>query len=243
MTSSPLSIGYAGGLVPEKGVDLLLRACAGLTGDWRLTLAGEGESRAELERLAAALRIADRVHFAGRIASGAMPAFYQGLDVLVLPSRTRPNWKEQFGRVLVEAMACGVVVVGSDCGEIPQVIGDAGLIFPEEDVDALRARLQHLIDDLPARERLAAAGRARVLAHFTMQQIRAQTGKIDKKILIGTFDDHTMLDFLPNRVFSIRQNEDALARRVFERLIEPLGSSKRSSAVDTVPTELICRNL
>ena len=52
-----------------------------------------------------------------------------------------------------------------------------------------------------------------------------------------------MLDFLPNRVLSIRQNEDALARRVFERLIEPLGSSKRSSAVDTVPTELICRNL
>ncbi len=178
LTSSPLSIGYAGGLVPEKGIDLLLRACAGLTDDWRLTLAGEGESRAELERLAADLRLVGRAHFAGRIASGAMPAFYQGLDVLVLPSRTRPNWKEQFGRVLVEAMACGVVVVGSNSGEIPRVIGDAGLLFPEEDVDALRAHLQHLLDDPSARERLAVAGRARVLAHFTMQQVAAQTAAV-----------------------------------------------------------------
>ena len=178
LTSSPLSIGYAGGLVPEKGVDLLLRACAGLTGDWRLTLAGEGESRAELERLAADLRIADRVRFMGRIASGAMPAFYQGLDVLVLPSRTRPNWKEQFGRVLVEAMACGVVVVGSDCGEIPRVIGDAGLIFPEDDMVALGGHLQRLLDDPADRQRLAAVGRQRVLAHFTMQQVAAQTAAV-----------------------------------------------------------------
>ena len=172
---APLSIGYAGGLVPEKGVDLILRACAGLAGDWRLTLAGAGEARAELERLAAALHSADHIRFAGRIGSGAMPQFYHELDVLVLPSRTRPNWKEQFGRVLVEAMACGVAVVGSDCGEIPQVIGDAGLVFAEENVVALREALQCLLDSPEERQRLAAAGRQRVLDHFTMQQIAEQT--------------------------------------------------------------------
>ncbi len=172
---APLSIGYAGGLVPEKGVDLILRACAGLVGDWQLTLAGEGDSRAELERLAVALHIADRMRFAGRIGSDAMPVFYHELDVLVLSSRTRPNWKEQFGRVLVEAMACGVAVVGSDCGEIPQVIGDAGLVFAEDDVVGLREALQRLLDNPQERQRLAAAGRQRVLDQFTMQQIAEQT--------------------------------------------------------------------
>ena len=180
---APLSIGYAGGLLPEKGIDLILRACAGLTGDWRLTLAGEGASRAELERLAAALDIAGRIRFAGRIGSSAMPQFYRELDVLVLPSRTRPNWKEQFGRVLVEAMASGVAVVGSDCGEIPQVIGDAGLIFPEDDVDALRGHLQRLLDDPALRARLAGAGRQRVLDQFTMQQIAAQTVEVYRQLV------------------------------------------------------------
>ena len=51
------------------------------------------------------------------------------LHALVLPSRTTPRWKEQFGRVLIEAMACGVPPVGSDSGEIPHVIDDAGLVF------------------------------------------------------------------------------------------------------------------
>ena len=105
------------------------------------------------------------------------------------------------------------------------------------------AKMMHdLIDELGAPPSAFICS-ALLLLEGALQQIRTQTGKIDKKLLIGTFDDHTMLDFLPNRVLSIRQNEDALARRVFERLVEPLGSSKRSSAVDTVPTELICRNL
>lgn len=183
LSSSPLALGYAGGLVPEKGVDLILHACAGLTGDWRLTLAGEGASRAELERLAAALGIAGRTRFAGRIGSSAMPQFYHELDVLVLPSRTRPNWKEQFGRVLVEAMASGVAVVGSDCGEIPQVLGNAGLIFPENDVATLRGHLQRLLDEPDLRARLAGAGRQRVLDQFTMQQIAAQTVEVYRQLV------------------------------------------------------------
>jgi glycosyltransferase involved in cell wall biosynthesis len=168
-------VGYAGGLVPEKGVDLLLRACAGLHVSWRLLLAGEGEERAALARLAEELGVGDKVTFLGRQASGEMPAFYREIDVLALPSRTQPNWKEQFGRVLVEAMACETPVVGSDSGEIPYVIGDGGLVFPEEDVAALRGCLQRLADDAAARVRLGAAGRKRVLAHYTMQGIAEQT--------------------------------------------------------------------
>jgi glycosyltransferase involved in cell wall biosynthesis len=179
----PLHIGYAGGLLPEKGLDLLLRACQGLRGAWQLTLLGEGEARSELVELAAHLGLGDRVTFAPRIDSAAMPTFYQTLDVFVLPSRTLPNWQEQFGRVLVEAMACGVVVVGSASGEIPHVIGDAGLIFPEGDVDGLRAHLQRLIDAPATRVALGHAGRARVLAHYTMAGIAAQTVAVYRQML------------------------------------------------------------
>ncbi len=123
-------------LVPEKGVDLLLRAVANLPGVWRLHVAGDG------------------------------PA---------LTSRTLPNWKEQCGRVLVEAMACGVPVGGTRCGEIPHVIGDAGLIVPEEDIDALRAALLQLMRDDDLRRELGRRGRQRVLEQFTQESIAAQT--------------------------------------------------------------------
>jgi glycosyltransferase involved in cell wall biosynthesis len=146
-----------------------------LRGAWQLTLVGEGESRADLVALAAKLDITDRVRFDSRRESQAMPLFYQALDVFVLPSRTLSTWKEQFGRVLVEAMACAVPVVGSDSGEIPNVVGEAGLLFAEGDVDGLRGHLQRLLDDPKLRAKLGQAGRAHMLAHYTMQQIAAQT--------------------------------------------------------------------
>ena len=93
----------------------------------------------------------------------------------MLPSRTLPNWKEQFGRVLVEAMACQVPVIGSDSGEIPNVIGDAGLIFPEDDAAALGRLLQRLAGDPAQRQQLGECGRRRVLAHYTMHHIAEQT--------------------------------------------------------------------
>ena len=132
-------------LVREKGVDLLLTAAARLPGIWRLHIAGEGPEKEPLQQLARELGIHRQVHFDGAISSKQMPGYLRQMDVLTLCSRTTSNWKEQFGRVLVEAMSCEVPVVGSDCGEIPNVIGSAGLIFPEEDVDALHAHLLELM--------------------------------------------------------------------------------------------------
>jgi glycosyltransferase involved in cell wall biosynthesis len=101
----------------------------------------------------------------------------------VLPSRTRPNWKEQFGRALVEAMACEVPVVGSDSGEIPNVIGDAGLVFPEGDVAALAGHLRRLQDSQDMRRDLGRRGRARVLDRFTQARVAEQTYQLYRQIL------------------------------------------------------------
>nr|HID13283.1 glycosyltransferase family 4 protein [Anaerolineae bacterium] len=178
-------IGYVGRLVPEKGVDLLLQAVAGMGGMWRLTVVGAGPERERLEALARRLGLADRVFFEGIIPSLRLPAFYQELDVLVLPSRSRPNWVEQFGRVLIEAMACGVPVVGSDCGEIPNVVGDAGLVFPEDDAEALRECLVRLMCEADLWADLAWRGRERVLAHFTQAQVAAQTVAVYREMIGG----------------------------------------------------------
>jgi glycosyltransferase involved in cell wall biosynthesis len=178
------TIGYVGRLVEEKGVHTLLRAVAGLYGRWRLRILGNGPQRAHLEKLAAELGIAERVRFEEPIPSTQMPDYYSQLDALVLPSLTRPNWKEQFGRVLIEAMACKVPVVGSDSGEIPNVIGDAGLVFPEGDVQALQTSLSQLMADPALRDELARRGRERVLAHYTQAQVAAKTYQVYCELLV-----------------------------------------------------------
>jgi glycosyltransferase involved in cell wall biosynthesis len=175
--------GYVGRLVEEKGVDLLLEALAGLEGTWRAYVLGSGPAREALQAQARQLGLSDRVSFDTPIPSSQMPAYYRQLDVLVLPSRTRPNWKEQFGRVLVEAMACGVAVIGSDSGEIPNVIGDAGLLFPEGRVEPLHAHLTRLLASPGLRAELALRGRERVLARYTQAQVAAQTYQVYRTTL------------------------------------------------------------
>ena len=173
------TIGYIGRLVEEKGVHLLIDAAMQLTdANWQIRVIGGGPQREILEDWARRLGIGARVQFCDWLASTEMPEQYQAVDALVLPSLTRPNWKEQFGRVLIEAMASGVPVIGSDSGAIPDVIGSAGLIFPEGDVAALAMHLNQLQHSPELREHLRQKGRARVLAHFTHQQVAEATVRV-----------------------------------------------------------------
>jgi glycosyltransferase involved in cell wall biosynthesis len=173
--TQPFTVGYAGRLVAEKGVDLLLRAVAQLSAGAHLHVVGAGPERARLEHLSRQLGLAGRIRWTSLIPSAQMPAMLASFDCLVLPSRTQPNWKEQFGRVLIEAMACGVPVVGSTCGELPNVIGSAGRLFPEGDVEALARQLRELWQQPDRRAALAVLGRERVIAHYTQRQVAEAT--------------------------------------------------------------------
>lgn len=112
----------------------------------------------------------------------------------------------------------------------------------DDNIDAGRQLMWALISD-SQQAPCAFMCSSLLLLEGALQQIKTQTGRIDPAILIGTFDDHTMLDLLPNRVLSIKQNEIALASKVFERLIAPTDEKTPASPPDIVPGELICRNL
>jgi glycosyltransferase involved in cell wall biosynthesis len=154
-------------------------------GPWRATLLGSGPATSAMDRRVAALGIQDRVAIRAWLPSTEMPHFYRDADILVLPSRTRPNWTEQFGRVLIEAMACEVAVLGSQVGEIPHVIGDAGVIFPEADSLALSQALQRLIGSAELRRDLGRRGRERVLRHFTQDRVAEATLAAYRDTLAG----------------------------------------------------------
>jgi len=175
-------IGYAGRLVEEKGVQILLQAVAALHGEWTLWVVGDGPYLPSLKALCGELDLQRRVCFKPPVPSWEMPQILNQLDALVLPSLTRRHWKEQFGRILVEGMACEVAVVGSSCGEIPHLIADAGLVFPEGDAAALREALRRLMHDPQLRLQLGQRGREHVLQHYTQQRIAADTYDVYREI-------------------------------------------------------------
>jgi L-malate glycosyltransferase len=173
-TPGTLTVGIVKTLAPKYGVDLLLRAFAGLTADaavqamdvpCRLLVVGDGPDRAALEALAAALGIAARTTFSGAVAHADVPSWLNRFDVCAAPSRLD---SESFGVAVVEASACALPVVVSDAGGLPEVVSDGstGIVVPRGDVPALQAALKTLLLDAALRERLGRAGRVHVEAHY-----------------------------------------------------------------------------
>ena len=177
-----LVVGYAGRLVPEKGLATLLAAAALLDPPPRLRFAGSGPLADELRRAGSDGPLAGRIQVLGHLNSERMPGFLNSIQVLVLPSLDRTNWKEQFGRVLIEAMACGRAVVGSDSGAIPLVIGSCGLIVRQGDPGALAAALTRLRSARVRRE-LGHSGRQRVLENYTHSSVAAASAEFYRRIL------------------------------------------------------------
>jgi glycosyltransferase involved in cell wall biosynthesis len=173
-SDAPFTIGYVGRLVESKGLTLLVEALSVLPDCCRVVFIGHGPMKGELEELAKGLNVVNRVILKEAIPPQDVPLEMQKMDVFVLPSLTRPNWMEQFGRVLIEAMACETPVIGSSSGEIPRVIDNAGLIFPEGNVQELSRCIRKLLDDPELYAQLATKGRQRVLDHYTQERIAQQ---------------------------------------------------------------------
>ncbi len=173
-------IGFVGRLEPVKGLDVLLEAFSYLRTTASLVIVGDGSLRADVQA-----RLPARAHLLPAAPFEQMPSVLRSLDVLVLPSVTiLPLHREQFGRVLVEAMASGVPVVGSDSGAIPEVIGDAGVVVPERDPLALATALDRVLSDADVRARLIEKGRQRAERHYAWPVVAEQTLDLFRSALL-----------------------------------------------------------
>ena len=184
-------VGYVGRLVPEKGLADTLAAVAQQPSSVQLVFIGDGPMREELEVLSKTLEIEKRVHFLGSKPLTELPALMNLLHVLVLPSLTTARWKEQFGRVLIEAGACKVAVIGSSSGAIPEVIGEAGLIFPEGNIVAFAECLSRLREDRELRTNCGEIGYNQAHGLFSWQCVADDMMEIYRDVLGGRISTHT----------------------------------------------------
>lgn len=181
-----LNIGFLGRLVPEKGLDILFAAVGQLYREGlncRVTICGSGTSEADLRQEAERQQISEIVIWKGAVRHEEVPQEIGQFDLLVLPSRTIDTWKEQFGHVIIEAMAMGIPVIGSRCGEIPHVIAREELIFPEENATALAAILKRAICDRDWLREMSNYGLKRVHKYYSHECIARRSLDLWQKII------------------------------------------------------------
>jgi L-malate glycosyltransferase len=189
-------IGYLGRLVEEKGLVTLLKSLKKLPFErWRCLLVGAGPQEPTLRAMVTELGLSNHVTLVGYIPHDQAPKWLSLFDVLALASETRPHWKEQFGRVLLEALACGTPVVGSSSGEIPTVITKTGggMIFPEGDSDALTETLISLREQPTMRRELMVRGQNTVRNEYGQMQLAAQFASTVEKAVASESGRFTTL--------------------------------------------------
>ena len=182
LTATRPVIGYLGRLHWEKGLSVLLEAMVNVP-EAQLLLIGDGPHRAEMAEKAAKLGLSARTCFTGAINRLAVPEYLNCLDALVVPSLTTSSWKEQFGRIIVEAFLCGIPVIGSSCGSIPELIGNTGVVVPEGAAEPLARAISQLLGQPQARQELAKAARQRALNEFTWSQVAQQRLQLYREAL------------------------------------------------------------
>jgi glycosyltransferase involved in cell wall biosynthesis len=155
----PPVVGFVGRLTKAKGLDILMQAMerVGRSRPWSLLLLGSGDYEHKVREWAARNGWPERLKVM-LAKHGDVPRYLGCMDLMVAPSQTMKNWREQFGRMIIEAFACGVPVIGSDSGEIPYVIGDAGRVVAEADVACWANTISELLDSPAARQELSQRG-------------------------------------------------------------------------------------
>ncbi len=186
-----MTIGYAGRLAQVKGVSYLLQALSELRQEFpalRLEIAGSGPERAALEHEAQSLRIAEAVSFLGW-QSDVMRSLRKW-DIVVLPSL-----HEGLGIAALEAMACGVPVVASSAGGLPELIehGCSGMMVSPADAGALAGALQSLLRDPHKRRAMGEAGRKRVSEHFSARRMVKEITAAYERLLAGAVSSRRLV--------------------------------------------------
>lgn len=169
--------GYVGRVTAEKGLTTLFHALTALplTLRWRLVVVGTGVQELELRALADECGLTDRIEWVGYVDHTAVPRYLSVLDALVVPSETQPSWKEQFGRVIVEALACETPVVGTNSGEIPHLLRQTGggIVVEERNATALAEGLLSMAECTDRRQTYASQGANYVRSHFAHSTLAA----------------------------------------------------------------------
>lgn len=181
------TFGFAGRLVEEKGVQVLLQAMSVLKKyNFQILIVGRGPYEESLRKICEKNGLSSRVHFIGAPTHEQMPKFLQAMDVLVLPSLTRPHWREQFGHVLIEAMSCERPCLGSDYDPINKIIKECGFIFTEGDSYSLAEKMLILMNNRIATQELGLKAREIVRQNYTNECIAKNLFNISKDLISGT---------------------------------------------------------
>lgn len=181
-------IGFVGRLIEEKGIFTLLNAFENLHKkypDWKLVFLGTGQCKDMLKGKIVLKNLVNYVEILDATPHEQVAQFIQKLEIFVLPSFDKENWREQFGHVLIEAMACSIPVIGSDAGEIPNIIANTGIIFKQKDVPSLQNALESLIINEKLRKSLGENGHKSVLIKYSHEAIASKTYSIWNQIIKG----------------------------------------------------------
>ncbi len=169
-----LRIGFVGRIAHQKGIDTLIEAASKLKQQghhFNLYICGSGPEMETLQQLAQDNNLDEEITWRGGVSHDEVPQEMANMDLLVLPSRTVSTWKEQFGHVLIEAMSIGIPVIGSTCGEIPNVVGKSELVFPEGDAHSLAKILARFIQDRQWWQDMSDYSLQRVAQHYSHERI------------------------------------------------------------------------
>ncbi len=170
--NGPPVVGYLGRFTESKGLRLLTRVLDQCKSPWHAIFVGGGVLENELRAWAS--KYSNRVAVITGVSHQKVPCYLNAMDILVAPSQTTLNWREQLGRMLIESFACGVPVIASDSGEIPFVVGDSGVIVGEKDLDGWILALEKLLNSPDERKQLGQRGLERAHSYFTWPVIARQ---------------------------------------------------------------------
>ncbi len=164
------TIGFMGRLRPAKGLDVLMAAMEQVRGPWNLLVLGSGPYDTKINDWAKIHGWSDRVRVL-LVKHGEVPRYLRAIDILAVPSQTTRSWKEQFGRVIIEAFATGIPVIGSDSGEIPYLLDGVGLVVGERDIAGWTRAISDLCDAPGWRKALGDASRDRCQELYSASRV------------------------------------------------------------------------